>query len=45
KPCSNPLVADSSTVSVVAMALGGSAAAVYWRNQAIPADEKDDFKK
>jgi BASS family bile acid:Na+ symporter len=45
KHFSNPLVAVPSAVSVVAMALGGSALAVYWRNQTIPADDKDDFKE
>ncbi|CAI0389778.1 unnamed protein product [Linum tenue] len=34
-----------SAVSVVAMALGGSALAVFWRNMPIPADDKDDFKE
>nr|GMC58739.1 sodium/pyruvate cotransporter BASS2, chloroplastic [Ipomoea batatas] len=41
----NPLVAVPSAVSVVCMALGGSALAVYWRNQAIRVDDKDDFKE
>ncbi|KAJ4787900.1 Sodium/bile acid cotransporter [Rhynchospora pubera] len=45
KHFTNPLVAVPSAVSVVAMALGGSALAVYWRNQPIPADDKDDFKE
>lgn len=45
KHFSNPLVAVPSAVSVVCMALGGSGLAVYWRNQAIPADDKDDFKE
>ncbi|KAL3690390.1 hypothetical protein R1sor_016699 [Riccia sorocarpa] len=45
KHFSNPLVAVPSAVSVVAMALGGSALAVYWRNQPIPAGDKDDFKE
>lgn len=44
KHFSNPLVAVPSAVSVVFMALGGSALAVFWRNRAIPADDKDDFK-
>ncbi|KAL2610551.1 hypothetical protein R1flu_029124 [Riccia fluitans] len=43
KHFSNPLVAVPSAVSVVAMALGGSALAVFWRNQPIPAGDKDDF--
>lgn len=41
----NPLVAVPSAVSVVCMALGGSALAVYWRNLPIPVDDKDDFKE
>lgn len=41
----NPLVAVPSAVSVVCMALGGSGLAVYWRNQPIPVDDKDDFKE
>ncbi|XP_052199956.1 sodium/pyruvate cotransporter BASS2, chloroplastic [Diospyros lotus] len=41
----NPLVAVPSAVSVVCMALGGSALAVYWRNRPIPIDDKDDFKE
>lgn len=45
KHFTNPLVAVPSAVSVVCMALGGSALAVYWRNQPIPADDKDDFKE
>ncbi|XP_074303692.1 sodium/pyruvate cotransporter BASS2, chloroplastic [Silene latifolia] len=45
KHFTNPLVAVPSAVSVVFMALGGSALAVYWRNQPIPADDKDDFKE
>ncbi|KAG6545476.1 hypothetical protein Mapa_013078 [Marchantia paleacea] len=45
KHFSNPLVAVPSAVSVVAMALGGSALAVFWRNQPIPAGDKDDFKE
>lgn len=45
KHFSNPLVAVPSAVSVVFMALGGSALAVFWRNRAIPADDKDDFKE
>ncbi|KAL3685399.1 hypothetical protein R1sor_003421 [Riccia sorocarpa] len=45
KHFSNPLVAVSSAVSVIAMALGGSALAVYWRNQPIPAGDKDDLKE
>ncbi|XP_078153263.1 sodium Bile acid symporter family isoform X1 [Carex rostrata] len=45
KHFTNPLVAVPSAVSVVAMALGGSALAVYWRNQRIPATDKDDFKE
>ncbi|CAL1359381.1 unnamed protein product [Linum trigynum] len=45
KHFTNPLVAVPSAVSVVAMALGGSALAVFWRNMPIPADDKDDFKE
>ncbi|KAL6550248.1 Sodium/pyruvate cotransporter bass2, chloroplastic [Orobanche minor] len=45
KHFTNPLVAVPSAVSVVCMALGGSAVAVYWRNQPIPVDDKDDFKE
>ncbi|TVU35798.1 hypothetical protein EJB05_17702 [Eragrostis curvula] len=45
KHFSNPLVAVPSAVSVVAMALGGSALAVYWRTIGLPADDKDDFKE
>ncbi|KAJ3695338.1 hypothetical protein LUZ60_000715 [Juncus effusus] len=45
KHFTNPLVAVPSAVSVVAMALGGSGLAVFWRNQPIPADDKDDFKE
>ncbi|XAR66957.1 hypothetical protein NMG60_11013355 [Bertholletia excelsa] len=45
KHFTNPLVAVPSAVSVVCMALGGSALAVYWRNQPIPLDDKDDFKE
>ncbi|KAL5729452.1 Sodium/pyruvate cotransporter bass2 [Ranunculus cassubicifolius] len=45
KHFTNPLVAVPSAVSVVCMALGGSALAVFWRNQPIPADDKDDFKE
>ncbi|KAG4930214.1 hypothetical protein JHK82_047281 [Glycine max] len=41
----NPLVAVPSAVSVVCMALGGSALAVFWTNRPIPLDDKDDFKK
>ncbi|WVZ10598.1 hypothetical protein V8G54_015128 [Vigna mungo] len=41
----NPLVAVPSAVSVVCMALGGSALAVFWRNRPIPLDDKDDFKE
>ncbi|WOK95790.1 hypothetical protein Cni_G04497 [Canna indica] len=41
----NPLVAVPSAVSVVCMALGGSALAVFWRNKPIHADDKDDFKE
>ncbi|XWS26920.1 hypothetical protein CRYUN_Cryun26dG0071600 [Craigia yunnanensis] len=44
KHFTNPLVAVPSAVSVVCMALGGSALAVYWRNRPIPVDDKDDFK-
>ncbi|KAI4344065.1 hypothetical protein L6164_011339 [Bauhinia variegata] len=40
----NPLVAVPSAVSVVCMALGGSALAVFWRSRPIPLDDKDDFK-
>lgn len=45
KHFSNPLVAVPSAVSVVFMALGGSALAVFWRNKPIPLDDKDDFKE
>ncbi|GJP55352.1 hypothetical protein CLOM_g14321 [Closterium sp. NIES-68] len=45
KHFSNPLVAVPSAVSVVFMALGGSALAVFWRNNPLPKDDKDDFKK
>ncbi|KAL9684927.1 hypothetical protein QQ045_022369 [Rhodiola kirilowii] len=45
KHFTNPLVAVPSAVSVVCMALGGSALAVFWRNKPIPADDKDDFKE
>ncbi|KAJ1284531.1 hypothetical protein BS78_03G211100 [Paspalum vaginatum] len=45
KHFTNPLVAVPSAVSVVCMALGGSALAVYWRNQGLPANDKDDFKE
>ncbi|KAG2590445.1 hypothetical protein PVAP13_5NG403500 [Panicum virgatum] len=45
KHFTNPLVAVPSAVSVVAMALGGSALAVYWRNIGLPANDKDDFKE
>lgn len=45
KHFTNPLVSVPSAVSVVCMALGGSALAVYWRNQPIPVDDKDDFKE
>ncbi|KZV57875.1 hypothetical protein F511_03444 [Dorcoceras hygrometricum] len=45
KHFTNPLVAVPSAVSVVCMALGGSALAVYWRNMPIPVDDKDDFKE
>ncbi|PKA64539.1 putative sodium/metabolite cotransporter BASS2, chloroplastic [Apostasia shenzhenica] len=45
KHFTNPLVAVPSAVSVVCMALGGSALAVFWRNTPIPADDKDDFKE
>ncbi|KAJ7545832.1 hypothetical protein O6H91_08G012300 [Diphasiastrum complanatum] len=41
KHFSNPLVAVPSAVSIVFMALGGSALAVIWRNRSIPADDKD----
>ncbi|CAI7773046.1 unnamed protein product [Closterium sp. NIES-54] len=44
KHFSNPLVAVPSAVSVVFMALGGSALAVFWRNNPLPKDDKDDFK-
>lgn len=43
KHFTNPLVAVPSAVSVVCMALGGSALAVFWRNRPIPIDDKDDF--
>ncbi|KAF3441960.1 hypothetical protein FNV43_RR15876 [Rhamnella rubrinervis] len=45
KHFTNPLVAVPSAVSVVCMALGGSALAVFWRNRPIPVDDKDDFKE
>ncbi|GAB4832925.1 Sodium/pyruvate cotransporter bass2, chloroplastic [Ancistrocladus abbreviatus] len=45
KHFTNPLVAVPSAVSVVCMALGGSALAVFWRNRPVPADDKDDFKE
>ncbi|KAF7838630.1 sodium/pyruvate cotransporter BASS2, chloroplastic [Senna tora] len=45
KHFANPLVAVPSAVSVVFMALGGSALAVIWRNRPIPLDDKDDFKE
>ncbi|KAB1209194.1 Sodium/pyruvate cotransporter BASS2, chloroplastic [Morella rubra] len=45
KHFTNPLVAVPSAVSVVFMALGGSALAVFWRNSPIPVDDKDDFKE
>ncbi|XP_010254250.1 PREDICTED: sodium/pyruvate cotransporter BASS2, chloroplastic-like isoform X3 [Nelumbo nucifera] len=45
KHFTNPLVAVPSAVSVVCMALGGSALAVFWRNRPIPDDDKDDFKE
>ncbi|GKV06502.1 hypothetical protein SLEP1_g18396 [Rubroshorea leprosula] len=45
KHFTNPLVAVPSAVSVVCMALGGSALAVFWRNRAVPLDDKDDFKE
>ncbi|EFJ24427.1 hypothetical protein SELMODRAFT_232260 [Selaginella moellendorffii] len=45
KHFSNPLVAVPSAVSVVCMALGGSGLAVFWRNRALPKDDKDDFKE
>ncbi|KAH6794901.1 Sodium Bile acid symporter family [Perilla frutescens var. hirtella] len=45
KHFTNPLVVIPSAVSVVCMALGGSALAVYWKNQPIPVDDKDDFKE
>jgi len=45
KHFTNPLVAVPSAVSVVCMALGGSALAVYWRNLGLPENDKDDFKE
>ncbi|XP_066311249.1 probable sodium/metabolite cotransporter BASS2, chloroplastic [Miscanthus floridulus] len=45
KHFTNPLVAVPSAVSVVCMALGGSALAVYRRNKGLPANDKDDFKE
>ncbi|RLN25389.1 putative sodium/metabolite cotransporter BASS2, chloroplastic [Panicum miliaceum] len=45
KHFTNPLVAVPSAVSVVCMALGGAALAVYWRNIGLPANDKDDFKE
>ncbi|TQD97109.1 hypothetical protein C1H46_017198 [Malus baccata] len=45
KHFTNPLVAVPSAVSVVCMALGGSALAVFWRNSPIPIDDKDDFQE
>ncbi|XP_030474033.1 sodium/pyruvate cotransporter BASS2, chloroplastic [Syzygium oleosum] len=45
KHFTNPLVAVPSAVSVVCMALGGSALAVFWRNRPVLIDDKDDFKE
>ncbi|CAO2165721.1 unnamed protein product [Urochloa humidicola] len=45
KHFTNPLVAVPSAVSVVAMALGGSALAVFWRSRGLPENDKDDFKE
>ncbi|XP_078428066.1 sodium Bile acid symporter family [Wolffia australiana] len=45
KHFTNPLVAVPSAVSVVCMALGGSALAVFWRNIPVPVDDKDDFQE
>ncbi|XP_030549981.1 sodium/pyruvate cotransporter BASS2, chloroplastic isoform X2 [Rhodamnia argentea] len=45
KHFTNPLVAVPSAVSVVCMALGGSALAVFWRNRPILIDDKDDFEE
>ncbi|XP_022145090.1 sodium/pyruvate cotransporter BASS2, chloroplastic [Momordica charantia] len=45
KHFTNPLVAVPSAVSVVCMALGGSALAVFWRNRPIPINDKDDFQE
>lgn len=45
KHFANELVSVPSAVSVVFMALGGSALAVYWRNQPIPLTDKDDFEE
>ncbi|KAK8936589.1 hypothetical protein KSP39_PZI011962 [Platanthera zijinensis] len=45
KHFTNPLVAVPSAVSVVCMALGGSALAVFWRNMPIAVNDKDDFKE
>uniref|UniRef100_A0A803KR13 Uncharacterized protein n=1 Tax=Chenopodium quinoa TaxID=63459 RepID=A0A803KR13_CHEQI len=45
KHFTNPLLVVPSAVSVVFMAVGGSALAVYWRNMPIPVDNKDDFKE
>ncbi|KAG6493098.1 hypothetical protein ZIOFF_048074 [Zingiber officinale] len=45
KHFTNPLVSVPSAVSVVCMALGGSALAVFWRNRPIPANDKDDFQE
>lgn len=32
-------------VVFLTLQLGGSGLAVYWRNQPIPVDDKDDFKE
>ncbi|PKU86706.1 putative sodium/metabolite cotransporter BASS2, chloroplastic [Dendrobium catenatum] len=45
KHFTNHLVAVPSAVSVVCMALGGSALAVFWRNMPISVNDKDDFKE
>ncbi|CAA7409931.1 unnamed protein product [Spirodela intermedia] len=45
KHFTDPLVAVPSAVSVVCMALGGSALAVFWRNIPVPENDKDDFQE
>lgn len=41
-PCSD-CVNDNNYLCI--LQLGGSGLAVYWRNQPIPVDDKDDFKE